>query len=189
MEKNKQLKELQTLLIEFKKIKLGELLTSNNIQELFELYKKSDEIYKKFQEDTLAYRKGERKTHPFNDKPSWDQKRKNLFKEKIYLDNLVNDTHLQIIRQHSEFPFQYNKQNGLPSSIFFHKKTLRVAEENAFDNHGHSDYAFEEFEISEIERIPANGRKRIFPIRKVNLKFLGTKTGHGEYDFKEEFFK
>lgn len=137
----------------------------------------------------MSYRRGERDTHPSAEKPSWVDRQEKIFSGKIDLDNLVNIVQDQVIRQHSNKPFYYDKENGLPRRVYFDGKILRVAQEDGSENHGHSDYLFEEFEISNVRKISPDRIKRIFPVRRVSLKLLGSKEGHGDYSFAEEFYR
>lgn len=173
----------------FKNKKLRELLSANQVKELFEAYRESNAIFEQYQKDALSYRSGERETHPHSDKPSWVDKQEAIFSGKRHLDNLVNDIQNQMIRQHSINSFQYDKENGLPCRVYFNGTILRVAQEDGSNNHGHSDYLFEEFEVSDIEKISPNGLESIFPIRRVSLNLLGSKYGHSDYSFVEEFYK
>src|SRR3989339_570110 len=144
---------------------------------------KSDEIIELFQKDKIAYRHGERKTHPLQDKPSWLERIDKLFEGKSHLDEFSVSVQNQIIRQHSANNFLYTKENGLPCNVNLDGLTLKVAEEDGTNNHGHDRYLFEEFQIKDIELLMPNGQDKIFPVRVVELKLINSKQGYGDYKF------
>ena len=88
--------------------RLGNILKSDEIIELFQTYEKGNEIWEQFQKDKIAYRHGERKTHPLQDKPSWLERIDKLFEGKSHLDEFSVSVQNQIIRQHSANNFLYS---------------------------------------------------------------------------------
>jgi hypothetical protein len=174
------LNEFQTLDEDYKKEriptqKLKDILESEQIDDLFQAYQKSDNLYKSI------------KNH--NDETNWVNERTELFSGKYYFDRLVHRVQEQIIRQHIPNTFNYTKEQGIPVHARLIGDKLNLADETGMSNCGHGAYTFDSFKLIPFSIQTQQNKDIILPVQTFELSLLGTKSGTGQYKYDEQINK
>ena len=155
--------------------KLKEILEFDQIDNLFQAYKKSNDLYQSITNH--------------EDEITWINEKDKLFSGKMYIDRLIHRIQEQIIRQHVTNTFNYTKEQGIPVGSRLIGNQLNLADETAMSNCGHGPYSFDSFKLIPTTNQTLQNKDLILPVQTFKLIQIGTTSGTGQYNYDEQINK